>query len=46
MRVKAGIVDINRRHVSDNATPFGGYKPARGRERSRDVLELCTTSTR
>lgn len=42
-RVKAGIVGINRHHVSDNATPFGGYKQSGwGRERGRDVLELYT----
>jgi phenylacetaldehyde dehydrogenase len=43
-RVKAGIVGINRHHVSDNATPFGGYKQSGwGRERGRDVLELYTS---
>lgn len=42
-RVKAGIVGINRHHVSDNATPFGGFKQSGwGRERGRDVLELYT----
>ena len=42
-RVKAGVVGINRHHVSDNATPFGGYKQSGwGRERGRNVLELYT----
>jgi phenylacetaldehyde dehydrogenase len=44
-RVKAGVIGINRHHVSDNATPFGGYKQSGwGRERGRDVLELYTNT--
>lgn len=42
-RVKAGIIGVNRHHVSDAGTPFGGYKQSGwGRERGKDVLELYT----